>query len=139
MDTNSATLQMPRDLIEAAVRQNVSAAVIAAFKEHPQIIEKLVLHVLNQQVTSSGKVSSISYANRFNLIDVLAGNAIREMVRETLSVEVQKYKDHVRENIIAALRRKNSPLLKQLAESMASGIVSASTSKWRMTVEFKDD
>ena len=131
----TATVQLPKDLIEAAIRSEVSTALVKAFGEHKVIIDRIVSSVLTQKVDREGK-KSCGYNSDIEFVQWAAEDCLRKVVTEIMTAELVRYKTTIKENIIQQLSKKNSPLLKQLIESMTTGIITASESKWRINVTY---
>lgn len=127
-----ATLQLPKDLIEAAINQNVQAAVCAALADKSQILQMAVGQVLTGKVDSEGKPCTYSSAQPF--IQWAVHASIKKAVQSVLEVELAKHHDAIRAEIARQITAKNSPLLKQLVEAMATGMVKATESKWTFSV-----
>lgn len=133
----TATLQLPKDLIEAAIKQNVTAALVAALGDKSRILTEAVSQVLTMKVDSEGKPGR-GYGHDVEFIQWAVRDTMQAAIRQTLNEEIAKYKDTIRDHIAAQLSRKNSPLLKQLADSMAGAMVNAASDKWRLSVSFDE-
>lgn len=129
----TATLQLPKDLIEAAIQQNVAAAMTKAMGGYQSLMSEAVNRVLNQKVDSDGKPSS--YSSNIPFIQWAVGDALRSAVKAALAEEVVKYEAEVRRQIVEQLSKKNSPIVKQLVENMTKGLIEAATSKYQLTVK----
>lgn len=128
----TATLQLPKDLIEAAIQTNVAKAMSEAMGGYPALMSQAVERVLNQKVDSDGKPSS--YSSSITFIQWAVNNSLRKAVQDALAQEVTKYEGEVRRQIADQLARKNSPIVKQLVENMTKGLIEAATNKYRLTV-----
>jgi len=134
MDPNSATLQLPKDLIESAIQQHVTLALANSLGDGSRILEQVVKRTLEQKVDSEGKPERYSSQGNATYIQWLVNDALRKAVHAAVIEELSKYQDRIREALAANLKQKNSPLLKQLVEAMTTGMIKASTDKWRLTV-----
>jgi phage baseplate assembly protein W len=128
----TATLQLPKDLIEAAIQQNVAAAMAKAMGGYSSLMAEAVNRVLNQKVDDDGKPSN--YSSNIPFIQWAVNDALRKAVQDALAQEVVKYEAEVRRQIVEQLGKKNSPIVKQLVENMTSGLIEAATNKYRLTV-----
>lgn len=128
----TATLQLPKDLIEAAIQQNVAAAMTKAMGGYSSLMSEAVNRVLNQKVGGDGQPSNYSTSTTF--IQWAVSDALRKAVQTALAEEVIKYESEVRRQIVEQLSRKNSPIVKQLVENMTKGLIEAATNKYRLTV-----
>jgi hypothetical protein len=130
METASVTL--PKDLVEAAIQKEVSAAMLRALGGHEQVMQMAVTRVLEQKVDSDGKPGS--YSSNVPFVQWACGNAIRQAVSEAFATEVKKFEGDIRKQLVAALAKKNSPLVKQLVQAMTSGIVEHTENRWRLQI-----
>ena len=135
--SENATLQLPRDLIEGAINSHVQAAIAAALGDKAKILETAVAQVLTAKVDSEGKPGR-GYGHDFEFIQWAVRDCIHKAVRQCLQAEIAKHQDTIRKNIAEQLAKKNSPLLKQLVETMTTGLVSVASDKWRLSVTYGD-
>ena len=133
--TETATLQLPRDLIVAAIEKEVNLAIARALGEHSRILDTVIQRVLTMKVDSEGKPGH-GYSNDQEFILWAVNDALRNAVKEAINTEVQKYKETIRSHLAEQLSRKNSPLLKQLVDQMTTGIIDSTTNKWTLTVKY---
>lgn len=133
-DSSIASLQIPKEMIESAIRTHVAAAIADAFGEKNAILNMAVGRVINQRVDSEGKPSTYSRDSDRPWIEWAIGETVRESVKSVLSEELAKQQDRIRAEISAQLQKKNSPLLKMLVESMANSITEIAGNRYRMTV-----
>jgi len=138
MDANSATLQLPKDLIESAIQQHVAIAMSSILGDGSKVLERAVQQVLNEKVDDSGKRASYSRETCLTYIQWVVNVALREAVKKAVNEEVGKYADQIRSAMAKDLASKNSPMLKQLVESMTKGIINAASDRWSLTVAFKE-
>jgi len=129
----TATLQLPKDLIEAAINQHVQVAIAQAMGGRANILEQAVKQVLTAKVDSEGKPSR-GYGNDIEFIQWAVRDTLQKAVKETLNAEIVNHKEAIRKAIVELLSRKNSPLIKQMAEVMTAGMVDIASSQWRLTV-----
>ena len=119
----TASLQLPKDMIEAAIQREISLSIAKSLGDSSRILDEVVKRVLTQKVDSYGKPSS--YSSNPEFISWAVDEALREAVKKSLREEIGKYGEIIKKNIADRLAKKNSPLLKQLVEGMTKGIVSA--------------
>lgn len=130
----TASLQLPKDLIEGAIQREVSLAIAKALGDQANILDKVVQRVLTQKVDSSGKPSD--YSQNAEFIQWVVDQALREAVKKAINEEIGKYGEVIKKSIADQLAKKNSPLLKQLVEGMTTGIVSALGNSWSLNVTY---
>ena len=129
-----ASLTLPKDLIEGAISQHVALAVANAFGSHSVIITRVVQQVLAQKVGNDGQPSK--YGNdTMTFVQWAMQDALKKAVQDALVDEIKKHEADIRQQIATQLRSTRSPLVRQLVENMASGIVEAASNKYRLTVK----
>lgn len=133
--TDQASVLLPKDLVEGAIRTQVAAAMVAALGDKAALIETCVHRVLTQKVDRDGNVGR-GYGNDEEFIQWAMKTAVVDAVKSVITEEVGKYKDTMRKHIAAQLSRKNSPLLKQLVDNMTEAVTTAAANKWMLTVNF---
>ncbi|MGE4243667.1 hypothetical protein [Ramlibacter sp.] len=132
-----ATLQLPKDLVEAAINQHVQIAITQALGGQQKLLAQAVHQVLTQKVDSDGKPGR-GYGSDREFITWAVDESLRAAVKRVISEELVKYEDVLRQQISDQLSRKNSPLIKQLAEGVVKGAIDATKNQYSFHVEIKD-
>jgi hypothetical protein len=129
-----ASLTLPKDLIEATINQHVQAAVCAALADKTQILQMAVGRVLTEKVDSDLNPCTWQGAKPF--IEMAVQKSIRDSVQAVLNEELAKHHEAIKTELARQLSAKNSPLLKLMVESLATGMVKASQNHWSFKVEY---
>lgn len=127
-----ASLQLPKDLIEAAIDGRIQQALSETFADNKQIIRGIVSSVLNEKVDENLK--PCRYSSSKPLLEQTLSKALREMVAEVLNKNVRLYEKEVEATILRELKKKNSPMIKDLVRAMSKGMAGAVESKYRFSV-----
>lgn len=135
----TSTLQLPKELIEGAVKSHIAAAVASALGDKTEIIETAVNAVLSHQVDSKGNFTNRDYDKCGTMIDHIMNSLLKKMIMEVLQEELEKHRKAIKENLANQLRKKNSPILKQFANAMTDGLIQAATNDYRMTIKITPD
>lgn len=135
----NASLQLPRDIIDALVQKHISIAVADAFCDKSNLLEKIVSSVLFLKVDAKGNRSNYESDNKYTWIDVVISQQIKGAVELLLQEELSKHTDRIRSQLARQLSKQNSPLLKQFSEAFAGGIIEAAKDKYRIKVEVSAD
>ncbi len=135
--TETATVNIPKDVLEPIVRSQVAAGIVEALGKPEQLISKVVAQALKQKVDSKGSVSTHNYDNRYDLIELLATNGIHSVVRESLGKWIEEQRPAIEAQVKKALSRKESAFAKALVE----GLITATRSEWsfKCNINFKED
>jgi DUF438 domain-containing protein len=139
MSDQNPTFQIPKDVIEPIIKSHVSAAIISALSNHENLFREAVTRVLTQKVDSDGKPSHYVSDRSDEFITWLCKDAVRNATRDVMHEEVSKYKDQIKTQIVALLSKKNSPFIKQMCESLTTGMISALDNKWKLSVSLHGD
>lgn len=132
MATENATLQLPKDLIEAVINQEIQKSIALALSDK-QVFIQAVTSVLTSKVDGDGKYTNDSWRSR-PYIEHAVDTAIKQAVKDVIATEIVSFKEQIKTLIAADLKRKNSPLLQNLVDVMTKGIVDASASSYRLEV-----
>jgi len=130
----TASLQLPRDMIEAAIQREVSISISKALGDSAKILNEVVRQVLTSKVDRDGKPSSYG---GLEFIKWAMEDSLKKAVKESINEEIGKYKDVIKKNITEQLAKKNSPLVKQLVDGMCTGVTQALENKWQITVSYQ--
>lgn len=129
---NETTLQVPKDVLEPIIQAHISAAVVAALGDRSKILADCVGKVLNMKVDTDGSESR--YTGGVPWVQWIMQDCIKKSARAAIEEFMAGHKDEIKAQIATELRKKNSPLAKQLIEGMVNGITSHDTLKYRLDV-----
>lgn len=127
MADSTATVNIPKDVLEPILRQQVAAEVTAALGNPADLIAKVVEFALSQKVNADGKRSSYEHDNRHSFIEVAAKNAIHKAVHEILAQWIEEQRPAIAKHVEAALGRRKSAFAKALVEGLANSVKSSWT------------
>lgn len=130
----TASVNIPKDVIEPIVQAQIKMAIIAALENHRGLVADSVAKVLNTKVNERGIVSQYSSDNKFLWLDQTLSLTIREVAKKTIEEWLEGNKKIIEAHLRAELAKKNSPLVKQLIQGMASGMVDMGASGYRINV-----
>ena len=136
MPTENPTFQIPRDVIEPIIQAHVSTAIAGALSGYQNLVEKTVAFILNQKVDDHGKPSTYNSAKSF--IEWAVKDSIETATKEILHEALEKNKTILISEIKKELQKKNSPIARQLAESMAGAISNVPTWNIHLNMEIKN-
>lgn len=126
------TIAIPKDIIEPIIQAQITAAVAQALGPHTFILRDAITGILATKVDSDGKPST--YGNSKPWIDWAVGDAIRKAALEAITQEVEKLNGAIKKQLVTELSRKNSPMVKQIAEGLANGVFGPDVVKWRLAI-----
>lgn len=128
------TFQIPKDVIEPIIQAQVSSAVLAALGDSKGIVEKAVAAILNAKVDNDGKASSWHSASDIAWVQWMMREAVKKAAKQAVEEFFAQNKEIVKSQIASELRKKNSPLAKQLINAMVGAMTNESTLKYRLSV-----
>jgi hypothetical protein len=131
----NATLQLPKDLIEAVINQEVQKSIALALSDKRVFVDA-VAKVLTTKVDYQGNPDNGYRSTPF--IEFAVEKAIQSAVKTALNDEITNYKDQIKQMIAADLKKKNSPMLKSLVDVMTKGIIDASSCSYRLTINMAE-
>lgn len=130
----SATLALPKDLIEPIIQAHIQNALSEALGDKAGLLSKMAWQILNTKVNSSGNPSTSSYDQAGTFLEVNLRVAFQKMLQQCLEEELEKHKETLKKYLTAELKKDKSPLTKALVEGMCNGVVTSGL-KYRLTVE----
>lgn len=129
------TLSIPRDVIEPIINAHVNTALLAALGDGSDLMRKAISAVLFTQVDpSSGQVSNYTRSDSPTRIEYMVKDAIQKAAQEAILEAVATQKQAIKKAIAESLTKKNSPVLKQLAETLLHAITKSETLQYRLNV-----
>lgn len=131
---SAPTFQIPQDVIQPIIQANITAAIAQALGGSANVLEKAISTILSTQVDGEGKPSSYSHHSHRSWLDWAVGDAIRKAARAAIEEQIGTLQSALKEQMVAQLTKKNSPLIKQIAEGLAAGAFSPEAIKWRLTI-----
>lgn len=104
----NATVNIPKDVIDPIVRQQLSAAIAAAMGDPVKIINAIVTRALDIKVDKSGKVSNYSYDNTQPFLEALSHKLIRDEAEKLIREYVQDHRELIKKQIVALLSKRRN-------------------------------
>lgn len=132
------TLQIPQDVIQPIIEAHVRDAVLRAFDGYKPAVDALISSILNVKVNEHGKpFGDRQYGSERapKWIDWALGEALRDAVKKVIVEKVTTLQASLEKHIAAELEKKNSPLAKQVAESLLKGFSEIAVNNYRLKVE----
>ncbi len=130
---NQPTLSIPKDIIEPIVQANITAAVAGAMGPSGEILRQAIASILTMKVDSEGRPST--YSNTKTWIDWAIGEAIKQAAKTAIEEQTAALQGSIKEYIAAELKKKNSPVVKQIADGMLGAVFEPSNLRYRLTVQ----
>jgi CO dehydrogenase/acetyl-CoA synthase beta subunit len=136
MATETATMQLPMDLIKPAIEAKVNAAVIEALGKTDHLIMRVVEQIMNQKVDNEGKHQSYDGYNKVSWLTWAVEDATKTAIKAAIQAHIATNTDKIKAAIDAEMRKSKSPLVQTLISSMAEGMAKAIEGNYRVNVEF---
>lgn len=133
---SNATLNVPTDVIDPIIKAEVTKAIIEAMGNKQQILATAIASILNTKVDGEGKVSG--YRDNLTWIDWCIGQKLREAARDAITVVLEQHKETIKQAMIAQLKQKNSPLIKQLVNGIIDAAANPDVLKYRISVTYDE-
>jgi hypothetical protein len=130
--SEQASVNIPKDLLEPIIRQHIQAGVVAAVGDPAKLIETVIERMLKQKVNREGKVESNECYNRYDLIELVAQDAIHKAAKAAVEAYVNDQRPAIEAAVRKAIERKTGAFAKALVD----GLVSACKQSWKLNCEF---
>lgn len=131
-------LQLPTEIVERAVRDKINAAIAAQLGNPEEMIQKLVEAALSQQVDSTGKRSRSSYDNKFEFLDVIMGNFVRDAAKEALNEYLEENRVKIKESVKKEIAKSPSKFAKVFMDGLTDSMKSSYSSRVEITFNTKN-
>jgi hypothetical protein len=134
----TASINLPRDMLEAAIEKQVSIAISTALGGSDELVRKAITTCLGVKVDRQGNISKYSSDNEWSFLEYCTTGALHSAIKKILDEELSKYREQIRKCLVSELNKKDSKLIKQLAECMVKGALeSVDTKNWKWSLEIK--
>lgn len=133
---SNATLQVPTDIINPIVQAEITKRIIEAMGNSGELLSQAIASVLYAKVDGEGKVSG--YRDNLSWLDWALGMALRKAAKEAIEEVMTSHKETIKKAFVAELLKKNSPLLRQLAEGMINAASNPEVLKYRINISYDE-
>ena len=128
------TMNLPTEIVERAVRDKINAAIASQLGDPQVLIEKLVGNALSEKVNARGKVSSSSYENKYEFLETVAGDFVREAAQEALREYFEDNKHLIKEAVKKEVAKSPSKMAKVFMDGVLGSMKASYCSK--INIEF---
>lgn len=139
MPEPNPTFTIPREIIDPIIQAQVGKAITEALGGREMLIDKAISYVLTQKVDERGNRDTYNSSNSHTWLQWVMGECIRQAAKQAIMEVMTKHKEMVAKAMVEQLRNSRSPLAKQFAESLLTGIAGdAQRLEWRLKIEFSE-
>ena len=78
------SLEINEDMVKPIIEKQIQSAILSNIGNPEELISRTVSLAFKQKVNNSGNISNYSSDNRYDFLEVLTGNAIRDAAKEAL-------------------------------------------------------
>ena len=132
---NNPTLQIPKDIIEPIIQAEIIRSIVEAMGPKQVVMQHAIASILNLSVDGEGKPSNY---NGRPWIEWIIGNEIRQAAKAAIVEHVAAHGEQIKRQLTLELAKKNSPIVRQLIESMVGGMTNPENLKWRLNVNCEE-
>lgn len=123
------SLEINEEMVKPILEKQIQAAILANIGNPEELLAKTVSVALKQKVNKDGRVSQYSSDNRYDYLEVLTGNAIREAAQESLRDWIKENSQLVKAMVI---REMNNPERQNsLVKAFADAVENSLSCNWR--------
>ena len=117
MSNENLTIQINPDLATPIVEKKIQAAIIEALGCQEKFIENVAQRLVSQKVNREGKISSYSWDNKHDMVEIFLEKAVRDAVIEAIHEYVKAHNVEVKAAVARLLKNKPSKLSKALVDA----------------------
>lgn len=128
------TLAIPQDVIEPIIQANITAAIANAMGPRAQVMEKAIATILATRVDDKGVPTTSTYNSHATWLDWAISNAIREAAKAAIAEQVDLLQEAIKTQLAKELTKKNSPMVKQIADGLVGGAFNPDALRYRLNV-----
>jgi len=135
MANEMMSLKINEDMVKPILEKQIQAAIMANIGNPEQLIQKIVSMALSYKVDQNGKVSNYNSDNRYDYIEVLTGQAIREAAKDALKEWLAENQELLK---VAVTKELNKPArLKTIVGAFADAAEKSFKSNWSFNCDVK--
>lgn len=131
MNEQNMAFPIPNSVLEPYIKAAVSTAIASSLGDAGKLVELAVQQALTHKVSANGGRSSYDYENKYQLVEVVAKDAIQKITRETIQEMAEQMRPKIKEQIEKQLRTQHGPIAKALVDGLINGLKSS----WSVRVD----
>ena len=135
MDNSMVSLKISEDMVQAVISKQLQSAIIAQLGNAEQYMAALISAALHQKVDSNGRVDSYAGNNKYDYLDIL----LKEKIREAAKGAIQEYVKENQEILKQALKKEleKTATKNKLVETFVDGATKAFACNWGFKCDVK--
>lgn len=114
------SLEVSEDMIKALIEKRISAAIVGALGDSTKVLESAVTLALRQKVSNNGSISRYSSDNKFEFVEVMAGEAIRKAAKKAMQDWLTQNSEKVRDAVIKEMKKPKR--VNSIAQAFANSV-----------------
>ena len=135
--TDLASFQVNPDLVREIATKTIEAHVARAIGSPEELIKATVSRALSIKVDKDGKVSQYSSENKFDYLEVLSGNLLREKATESLREFLSEKSDEIKAAVISEMKKPSNA--RKIAQAVVDMTAESLKANWRFNCEIVFD
>lgn len=135
MENNIVSLKISEDMINGIVSKQIQQAIVKELGNAEEYMGALISAALHQKVSIDGKVSHYSSENKYDYLDIM----LKEKIRETAKVALQEYIKENADKLKDALKKEleKTATKNELVKTFIEGASKAFGYSWRFNCDVK--
>jgi hypothetical protein len=129
------SLEINESMVKPILEKQIQTAILANIGNPEELISKIVSLAMKQKVNSNGEISQYSSDNRFDYLEIITGNAIREAAQEALKQWLEENTQLVKAMVIQEMNKPERQ--KSLVAAFANAVEESLSCSWRFNCDIK--
>jgi uncharacterized membrane protein YheB (UPF0754 family) len=131
------TLNVDPNMVSSVLEKEIQTAIVSQLGNQDKLIAGLVKQALAEKVSSNGKKGSYESENRYDFLEILASNSIRDAAKSALKEWLEQNSYKVREAVLEELQQPSRQ--RSIALAYADAIENSLKCNWNMScnIDFK--
>lgn len=132
-NTNMVSLAINEDMVKPILQKQVEAAILANIGNPEELIRKTVAFALSQKVDKRGEVSKYNHDNKFDFLELLVSQAIRDEAKRVLENWVKENMAPIRAAVLKELQTPSRQ--RSVATAFADAVEQSLATAWRFNCD----
>lgn len=133
MNQDNMNFPIPNSVLEPYIKQAVSTSIVSVLGDGTRLIEEAVQAALSHKVDINGEVSNYRSDNKYDVVEILARNRIKEITSEVIKEMAENIRPSIEKKVRdLILKRKDD-----IAHTLVKGMIDSLSCSWNMHVDIK--
>ena len=118
------SLEINESMVKPIIEKQIQAAILSNIGNSEELVSKTVALAMKQKVSNAGNVSTYQSDNRYDYLEIMTINAIREAAKEALQEWLKDNKQLIKAMVIQEMSKpeRQGSLVKTFVEAVENSL-----------------